>query len=300
LKSLLIADLVTCIFSGQTSWLDSLPGSNSKTKPFQIESGKVIWIDQDNGENRTGNRFEALGRAYGVSPASCNFEYYSMPQPLLDASKTGQIVDLIALAMGSKIIVIDNLATISGGKDENSSEMMLVMGNLRLLAERTGAAVIIIHHSRKETGFKGKQGDNLRGFSGIRGAIDTGLYIEREPSTDQITITAEKARDMAIPTFGAMFTYTHKPGCNDLETCRFFGVPTSKGNTTADIQDEIISVLTLAGKPMSQTAVANEVNRNLSGVGINKIRGILTNMSFVGLVKMTTKGNGSAFEYSIP
>lgn len=297
LKSFLIADLALCVVTGKP-WLESIQGKQSNIKPFPVLQGKVIWIDQDNGGNRTANRFEALGKAYGASPAA-NLEYYSMPQPLLDASKTGHVIDLISLTSGSKMIVIDNLATISGGRDENSSEMMEVMSNLRLLSERTGAVVIIIHHSRKETGYKGKQGDNLRGFSGIRGAIDTGLYVDREPASDSITVTAEKARDMSIPTFGAMFTYTHKAGCNDLETARFFGEETAKGNTTADIQNEIIQVLTVAGKPLSQTQVAKIVNANL-GIGINKIRGILSSMGMTGIIKMSTKNNGSGYEYSIP
>ena len=298
LKSFLIADLALCVITGNL-WLEDLPGKPSQVKPFPVTQGKVTWIDQDNGSNRTANRFEALGEVYGASP-TLPLEYYSMPQPMLDASKTGHILDLISITAGSKLIVIDNLATVSGGRDENSSEMMAIMGNLRLLAERTGAAVIVIHHSRKDTWHKGKQGDNLRGFSGIRGAIDTGLFVDREPASDQITVIAEKARDASIPTFGAMFTYTHKSGCNDLETARFFGIATTKGNTTADIQDVILEVLKDAGKPLSQTQVANAASGRLSGVGINKIRGILNNMGFTGIVDMKTKSNGKGYEYSIP
>lgn len=303
LKSFLIADLSMCVVTGKP-WLESVQSQQTqliptkmRIKPFPVLQGRVTWIDQDNGGNRTANRFEALGKAYGASPTA-NLEYYSMPQPLLDASKTGHIIDLIALTSGSKMIVIDNLATISGGRDENSSEMMGVMSNLRLLSERTGAVVIIIHHSRKETSYKGKQGDNLRGFSGIRGAIDTGLYVGREPASDSVTITAEKARDMSIPTFGALFTYTHKGNCNDLETARFFGEETVKGNTTADIQNEIIEVLTIVGKPLSQAQVTKIVNTNL-GVGINKIRGILSSMGMTGIIKMKAKSIGNGYEYSI-
>lgn len=297
LKSLLIQDLVMNVTSNTQKWLPSLPGTPT-VKPFSVMQGKVIWIDQDNGTNRTDNRFEALGKALNTADDK-PLEYYSMPEPAFDATKTSHIVDLIALAAGAKLIVIDNLATISGGRDENSSEIMPVMSNLRLLAERTGAAVIIIHHSRKETGFKGRQGDNLRGFSGIRGSIDTGLFVDREPSSDKITITAEKTRDANIPTFSAMFTYTHKPGCNDLETARFWGCETEKGNTAADIQNEIIDVLTIAGKPLSQKQVIDGVKVGIPGIGINKIRAILSNLGLTGIIKMTTGTNGSAFEYSI-
>ena len=48
--------------------------------------------------------------------------------------------------------IIDNLGTVSGGRDENSSEMVDVMANLRWAAQESGATIWIIHHARKGTG----------------------------------------------------------------------------------------------------------------------------------------------------
>lgn len=303
LKSMLLADMLICVAAGNT-WLEVAPWeakNPDRPNPKPVLQSQAIWVDFDNGKNRTDNRFEALGKAYGL-PTSTGIEYYSMPQPALDASKTGQVMDLIDLIhdAGASLVIIDNLATISGGKDENSSEMMAVMTNLRLVSERTGAALIVIHHSRKENGYKGKQGDSLRGFSGIRGAIDTGLLIEREPNSDVITVRAEKTRDVEIPEFAAQFTYTHKPGCRDLETARFFGVPTDKNTSDQAIEDEILDALSAlqTGQTLSQLQLAKKAKANLADVGINRIKAVIGSLHLKGMIKMQVGKRGSN-EYSL-
>jgi len=304
LKSMLLADAALCVALGQ-NWLDKRPGNNAKITPRPVIQSPVMWIDFDNGVTRTDNRFEALGRFY-QAPESLPLCYYSMPQPALNAANTEHIVDLIDYIKveNAKLVIIDNLATISGGKDENSSEMITVMQNLRLVSERTRAAIVVIHHSRKENGFKGKQGDSMRGFSGIRGAIDTGLMIEREPYTDSITITAEKTRDVEIKPFAAVFAYTHKPGCNDLETARFFGEECEKGTSDQAIESEVLDILMgLNGSSISQKQLTVKVKTDLlketgENIGINRIRQVVSNMHFKGLIKMDL-GSRGANEYHL-
>ena len=292
LKSMILADMAICVTSG-IPWLERAPWEMKPLKPFSVIQSPVLWLDFDNGSNRTSNRFEALGREYKV-PADAPLFYFSMPSPPLDISKTGHVVDLIDIAkqLAAKLIVIDNLATISGGRDENTSEMLVIMANLRLLSERTGAAVVPNHHSRKETGYKGKQGDNLRGFSGIRGAIDTGLYIDRETNSDIVTIRAEKTRDVEIPPFGAVFTYTHKPGCNDLATARFYQVAVLGAETDQDIESAVIDALKGAGTCLNQTNLIKETKKSLKS-GEKRIADIINRMVARKVIKCSSGPRGS-------
>jgi hypothetical protein len=305
LKSMLLADMAICIASGN-QWLEPMPNDPIKSKPFQTKLAGVMWLDFDNGVNRTHNRFEALARHYQVPDDTGTLIYYSMPNPILDAGKTNRIMDFIDLlvAYPVRVIIIDNLATISGGRDENSSEMMQVMSNMKLVSERTCTTIILIHHSRKDNGYKGKMGDNLRGFSGIRGSIDRGLYVEREPNSLQIKISSEKTRDTEIKPFGAYFTFTHKSGCNDLDTARFFGVSVDEDNPKAEIENEIVSVLkNKSGTRINQTQLVNAVQGNLksngSHHGINKIRNIIAELVRRGIVQYAENFITKSKEYWI-
>lgn len=299
LKSLLAADLAVCV-AGGTDWLPPLPGAQGGgTKSFPVPQKNVTWIDFDNGEHRTSNRFEAIGRARNI-PGKVGLSYYSMAIPWLAANDTKQIYNLITLINSeqAKLVVIDNLATISGGNDENSHEMIQVMSNLRLVSETTGAALVIIHHSRKETGYKGRSGDNLRGFSGIRGAIDTGLFVDRESGTDSLTIKSEKTRDADIKPFGAMFTYQPKPGTTELETCKFFGVSLALTGSNADIETEIVKILSSQpGTVFTQTALTTKVSQNL-GVGFNRVRQIIINLASRNEINVR-QGKRGSFEYYV-
>lgn len=308
MKSLLLADLACCV-AGGLPWLEKWQHETAPIQPRPVIQAPVFWVDFDNGLNRTHNRFEAIGHTYNLSDTSPLY-YTSMPAPDLDASKATQVADFTDLInyLGAKLVILDNLAAISGGRDENSSEMVKVVYNLRRVAEKSGAALVVIHHSRKENGFKGKAGDNLRGFSGIRGAIDTGLYIDREAHTDQIQITAEKVRDVDIEPFAALWTYTHKPGYTDLETGRFFGIAsqlTSSQMQKTAIEEAVLDALNSVrpNGALTQNQLKQKVKAALTAdgitAGLNGIEYVIKSLAGAGKIRATNQGNTKGILYSL-
>lgn len=72
-----------------------------------------------------------------------------------------------------KLIVIDTLASVFGGGNENSfDDMGLLIDNLLKLIRRTGATVLIVHHSGKD------QTKGERGHSSLIAALDTSLEVK--------------------------------------------------------------------------------------------------------------------------
>jgi hypothetical protein len=307
MKSLLLQDMAVCVAAG-IPWLERWPYETSTVSPYQVIRAPVLWVDLDNGRARTDNRFEAIGRAHQAA-ADIPLYYVSMPTTPLDLRKPDHTARLIELVQfkGAKLVTIDNLANISGGADENTSEMLQVMFHLRQVVEYAGATVNVIHHSRKDNGFRGKSGDNMRGFSGIRGAIDTGLYIDRDPHADEIYITAEKVRDVDIDPFGAMWTFTNKPGFSDLETGKFFRIAAKtppKQQQRESIQEAVLQVLQSI-KPgwISQNALKTKVkteleNNGSKNVGLNTIENVIKSMGGNGQIRSSVLKNGRLIEYS--
>lgn len=199
LKSMLLMDLAACVATGER-WLAPLPSSNGGS--YAVPRGPVLWFDADNGERRLRERFPALlqGRGDGSEPL---IRAISLPTPPLDMSAYGGLdPSLLAQQIeetGALLCVLDNLGTISGGMDENSSDMVGVMANLRQVAEATGAALMVIHHSRKGNagGNGSRKGDSLRGHSSIEASLDLALLIERDGS--DITMQSTKTRDNEVP-----------------------------------------------------------------------------------------------------
>jgi len=98
------------------------------------------------------------------------------------------------------LIVIDTLARSMGNGDENTAkDMGQFVRSVDFLREKTGAHVMVIHHSGKDS-TKG-----ARGSGSLRAAADTEIELTR----DGVTIIAETKKQRDMPT-GAIFAYMLK------------------------------------------------------------------------------------------
>lgn len=267
LKSFVLADLAVCVASGKP-WLPEATW-NPGAVPIKTIQSPVMWIDFDNGANRTHERFESLARARNL-PEDISLSYYSLPSPWLDASKADSVGMLIlrAQALGARLIIVDNLGNVSGGAEENSSAMIQVMGNLRELCEATGAAVIVIHHQRKGNGFSTRAGESLRGHSSIEAALDLALLVEREEGSEIISIRGTKSRGVDVLPFGATFAYSYKNN-GGLDTSQFFGLAIEDSASQKAVEREILSAL--GDQPLNQSELVKSVKAILSTVGRDRI-----------------------------
>lgn len=242
-KTLLMADAGLCVAGGRP-WLEAMPGGEPVAARRTLQQ-PVFYLDFDNGERQMHEKVEALARSRNL-PADTPFYYTSMPLPWLDA-RTEATMDLLAdyvLRLGARFVVIDNLGTVSGGIEENSSGMIQVIAAFRQLAERTGAAVVLIHHQRKTSGIKARAGESLRGHSSIEAALDLALLVDRKERATDVEISSTKTRGVDVWPFGAMFTYEHRPGTVDLETARFYGCPAGDEDSDAAIRATILALAT--------------------------------------------------------
>ena len=297
LKSLLLADLMACVVAGKP-WLATTTGDGRRTTDDGRRTMPVpaLWIDLDNGNRRTRARFRALARGHDLPP-DVPLYYVSMPTPTLDASASASADALIALAkdMLVGLIVIDNLALISGAVDENTTAMKVVMANLRRLAEATGAAVVVVHHERKANGLGGSSLERMRGNTAIAAALDLGLQVEREEGTDTIRLRSAKIRDFAVEPFAARWTYTHRADSAELETARFFGAHVAEtggkhGCDEAAVREAVVEAL--AAGPLKKTELVDKLHGVLTNIGEKRITYVVDAM-IGGELKMTVKQKGA-------
>jgi len=271
MKSILLADMCAHVVSG-TPWL---PGYGEGVNVVQ---SPILWIDFDNGQRRTHDRFAAVGKANRL-PADAPFYYLSMPNPYLIANQLDSMIllrDTIRLYQ-AKIVVIDNLGLITGDVPENGAEMAQVMGNLRAIAERSGAALILIHHQRKGGSNGSRAGDALRGHSSIEGAVDLALHIIRESDAPQVSLRSTKTRDVPPPSITAIFNYNHKAGTTDLDFAWFEGSQPKRGAN--EIKETIMEIVEFYGT-IHKSKLVEEVRSALGedAPGVNKVRAWVEDM----------------------
>lgn len=298
MKSMLLADMAASVVAGQP-WLPGLPTAESASiTGFKTTQVPVLWIDYDNGKRRTHNRIESVARARGLAD-DAPLHYMSMAQPALRADSIESVLlwEKIIKQVGAKLIIIDNLGLISGDAEENSADMVNVMGNLRLLTEKTDAATVIIHHQRKGD-MASRVGELLRGHSSIESSLDLALLVAREKQEDQhVTIQPTKVRDAGLEkAFCAEFTYSHKVGLRELESAKFWGKAIMSANEAENLEIAVAAKIVLQREKdeMKQGDLVADTKAYMAEGGKKttdtKITGVIKSMAAGGFL-LTRKGD---------
>jgi hypothetical protein len=295
-KTMLMADLAACVAAG-LPWLPPLHAGDDTQRA--TSQAPVLWADFDNGPRTMHERIEAVARAREL-PEDTPLYYVSMPVPWLDASDFSSIEYLaeLIMALGARVVIVDNLRDVAGGVDENSAEMGDVMSNFRRLAEDIEAAVILIHHQRKASGISSRAGDTLRGHSSIEAALDLALLIEREEHADTVRIRATKVRGADVLPFGAVFTFDHREGTAELGKVKFYGVEVEDLASDAAIRRAILEEVE-AGPDVTKGDLTKQVKETLPDVGVNRIRAQIDYLDTEGKLAVRA-GKGRTKHYNIP
>lgn len=159
----------------------------------RVEVGAVVYIACE-GSASIKRRLEAYRRhhgrtvgAFGLIPCTLN-----LMDPSSDVDALIELVkDTIAeLGQLVQLVVVDTVARAMAGANENAGEDMarLVSAGDRIRQE-TGAHVMFVHHSGKDSA-KG-----ARGHSSLRAAIDTELEVTAEAPIHTVTVTKQRDLD---------------------------------------------------------------------------------------------------------
>lgn len=154
----------------------------------KTKQGTALYIDEENGSRRLGHRIKALANGLNL-PANTPMAFASLSG--LNLSRVADVDDLERLIEDnqSTFVVIDTLAAATLGVDENTvREMQPILGCIRRIAERTGAAILVLHHANKAGDF--------RGSSSIAGAVDHLMEVVADEDKSSVEIKSVKARDV--------------------------------------------------------------------------------------------------------
>jgi hypothetical protein len=176
----------------------------------------VLLIDEESGKNRLMRRFKKLAVGRGLvdlsssETVSRDSEVGALPirgrsMRQIDLRKGPHIKKLKEQILKNEIgfIVIDALADVTPGADENNKKDMLpAINNLKYLCEETGVTVVVIHHPGKD------EKSIFRGTSAIIGAVDGMFLIKRDHDSENIFFESVKERDIERIKFSAKIQFS--------------------------------------------------------------------------------------------
>lgn len=173
-KSFFCLDMVMAIAQGQ-AWRER------KTR-----KGRVVYVVAE-GAGGFRNRVQAFANHHGIGIADVPLGIINAAPNLIERKDAVALAKSVLKSGGADVIVVDTLSQTTPGANENSGEDMgKVLAHCREIHRVTGALVLLIHHSGKDSS-KG-----ARGWSGLRAAADVEIEITRNESLRTAKVTKQK------------------------------------------------------------------------------------------------------------
>lgn len=174
-KTFFVLDLVQSIARG-LAWRDKA-----------VQQGRVAYVVAE-GASGFRNRLRAYKHANELQ--STDLVVLADAPNFMLVPHVKAVIMAIKRAGPIKLVVVDTLAQVTPGANENAGEDIgKVIHHCRQIRKKTGAAVLLIHHSGKDAS------RGARGWSGLRAAADAEIEIVRAEHDRVATITKMKDGD---------------------------------------------------------------------------------------------------------
>lgn len=145
----------------------------------------VLYLDEENGEDEIDDRLKQVLSGMNCAP-SRRFNYVSYAGLLLNSPADCLKIKNLIEHTGAKLAIFDSLQDFMTGDENSKMDTQPIFTALKKLANQTGAAILVQHHS-------GKNGD-YRGSTTIKGNVDLMLEVKSEDESDLITFKSKKNR----------------------------------------------------------------------------------------------------------
>lgn len=155
----------------------------------RVKQGTVVIITAEGGGSY-GKRIKAYCQHHGISADDLPLGIINAQPNILEADDIGELTASLKAIGPVSLLIIDTLAQVTPGANENTSEDMgRAITNAQILRKATGAMILLIHHAGKDAS-KG-----ARGWSGLKGALDVEIEVSRDEETNAREIRLTKMKD---------------------------------------------------------------------------------------------------------
>lgn len=175
--------------SGKTFFVLDLAGAvalGTDWRGKKVRQGKVVYIAAE-GAGGFRNRLKAYALGQGVELADLPIGVIADAPNFMSAGDTKAMVKSIQAFGRPSLIVVDTFAQVMPGANENSGEDVgKALAHCKVLRKHTGATVLLVHHSGKDSS------RGARGWSGLKGAADAEIEILRNGGERTAAVTKLK------------------------------------------------------------------------------------------------------------
>ena len=152
-------------------------------------SGPVLLYAAEEPMPALHSRLHALARNHALDLDQVDIRVIAADSLRLDRGEDREKLTATVRFHRPVLLILDPLIRLHGLDENQSGPMAELLGYFRFLQRSTGAAIAIIHHSRKNAASSAAPGQSLRGSSDLYAFVDSLVSLERR--RDQVTLSAE-------------------------------------------------------------------------------------------------------------
>ena len=178
-KSFLSLDMAVAISSGQPCL-----GRYRVANP-----GSVLLYAAEDSPRIVKNRLIGVAAARGVSLAACDIQVITSERLRLDQQSDIDALNETVAALRPRLLILDPFVRLHRIDENSSSEVAVILGNLRQMQKRYKTSILLVHHAKKSGGGM-RAGQALRGSSEFHAWGDSNLYMRRSAS-NQLSLSIE-------------------------------------------------------------------------------------------------------------
>jgi AAA domain/DnaA N-terminal domain len=197
-------------------------------------------------------RLETLARLRNLDFERLDVRVISVDVLHLDRHEDQSRLEATVLAHQPAFLVLDPLIRLHNLDENQSGPMAALLGYLRNLQRKSGAAIALVHHAKKNISSGAGAGYTLRGSSDVYAWLDSLLYLRKHQG--QLTISAEHR---SAPPFGPAaleLSQSSNPGTYLKMTSIDMAVP-----ILDTLEDRILDLLANSPEPLTAEALRSRL-----------------------------------------
>ena len=164
-------------------------GSACLTRFTVPSPGPVLLYAAEDSESALRSRLESLAAHHALHLASLDIRVITTDTLRLDRTADQDRLEATLMLHRPALLILDPLVRLHAIDENAAGEIAALLGYLRLLQRKTGAAIALVHHARKNVAVNGGAGYSLRGSSDLYAWVDSFLYLRRHHG--QLMLSAE-------------------------------------------------------------------------------------------------------------
>lgn len=253
---------------------------------YQTQQTGVLIIDEENGERLMQKRLYQLG-------ATADLPIWFTPS--MGFELTEENIDnvlLSCLTYDLKLVIIDSLIRVHSADENSAREMAKVFKLLRKFTEQ-GVAVLVTQHNRKPGANSGGAGNEMRGSTDIRAAIDSHIGVTRKNKW-YLTFDQTKQRyDVELDPFKVKVNAD-----NDSFTFEYLGTLTAEANTAEQLYAAVTDLLA-EHEQLSQKELLAKLADTEAKTNEHTLRELLKQWVAEGVLPQPKPGVGKTKHYHL-